>query len=88
MKVSTVLDKIDEGAMALPEFQRGYVWNRAQVRGLMHSLYRKYPVGGLLTWLTKTESADADVSTKPGAVHEGLDLSETVRGGLVRTCPH
>ena len=29
--------------MALPEFQRGYVWNREQVRGLMHSLYRKHP---------------------------------------------
>ena len=52
MKVSTILDKIDEGALALPEFQRGYVWNRAQVRGLMQSLYRRYPVGGLLTWLT------------------------------------
>jgi len=45
--------------MALPEFQRGYVWNRDQVRGLMHSLYRKYPVGGLLVWKTKTETADA-----------------------------
>jgi uncharacterized protein with ParB-like and HNH nuclease domain len=34
----------------LPEFQRGYVWNRDQVRELMRSLYRGYPVGGLLTW--------------------------------------
>ena len=25
--------------MALPEFQRGYVWNRNQVRDLMNSLY-------------------------------------------------
>jgi uncharacterized protein with ParB-like and HNH nuclease domain len=39
MKVSTILDSIDIGAMALPEFQRGYVWNRDQVRGLMGSLY-------------------------------------------------
>jgi len=34
MKVSTVLDHIDSGHMALPEFQRGYVWNRDQVKGL------------------------------------------------------
>ena len=34
MKVSTILDHIDSGHMALPEFQRGYVWNRDQVRGL------------------------------------------------------
>ena len=31
MKISTILDHIDSGHMALPEFQRGYVWNRDQV---------------------------------------------------------
>ena len=48
MHIQTIPDQIDLGAMALPEFQRGYVWNREQVRGLMHSLYRKHPVGSLL----------------------------------------
>ena len=51
MKISTVLDHIDSGHMALPEFQRGYVWNRDQVRGLFDSLYRRHPVGGLLVWV-------------------------------------
>lgn len=59
MKVSTILDQIDLGSFALPEFQRGYVWNRDQVRGLMDSLYRRHPVGSLLVWLTKTEGAQA-----------------------------
>ncbi len=45
MKISTVLDHIDSGHIALPEFQRGYVWNRDQVRGLFDSLYRRHPVG-------------------------------------------
>ena len=53
MKVSTILDQIDDGAIALPVFQRGYVWNRDQVRGLLESLYRRHPVGSLLTWVTK-----------------------------------
>jgi uncharacterized protein with ParB-like and HNH nuclease domain len=57
VKIQTILDQIDLGSMALPEFQRGYVWNRDQVRGLMLSLYRKHPVGGLLVWVTKTENA-------------------------------
>ena len=57
MKVSTVLDSIDLGNMALPEFQRGYVWNREQVRALMQSLYKKYPVGGLLIWSTSGGAA-------------------------------
>jgi hypothetical protein len=48
MKVSIILDFIDHGQIALPEFQRGYVWNRDQVRSLMQSLYRRYPVGSLL----------------------------------------
>jgi uncharacterized protein with ParB-like and HNH nuclease domain len=50
MKTSTILDHIDSGHMALPEFQRGYVWNRDQVRSLLDSLYKRHPVGGLLVW--------------------------------------
>jgi len=57
MKVSTILDHIDSGHIALPEFQRGYVWNREQVRGLFDSLYRRYPVGSLLVWATESKSA-------------------------------
>ena len=52
-KLSTILDQIDAGSMLLPEFQRGYVWNRDQVRGLMRSLYLGYPVGALLVWETE-----------------------------------
>lgn len=57
MKISTILDHIDSGHMALPEFQRGYVWNRDQVRGLFDSLYRRHPVGGLLVWATESKTA-------------------------------
>lgn len=58
-KLATILGQIDSGTMLLPEFQRGYVWNRDQVRGLMRSLYLDYPVGSLLLW---------DTATDPGAV--------------------
>lgn len=57
MKVSSILDHIDSGFIVLPEFQRGYVWNRDQVRGFFDSLYRRHPVGGLLVWTTKAEGA-------------------------------
>ena len=67
MKIGTILEQIDLGKMALPEFQRGYVWNREQVRGLMDSLYRRHPVGGLLIWETNVDNAatrgDAAVPT-------------------------
>jgi uncharacterized protein with ParB-like and HNH nuclease domain len=55
MKISTILDHIDSGYMALPEFQRGYVWNHDQVRDLFVSLYKRHPVGGRLVWPTETQ---------------------------------
>lgn len=57
MRISTILDHIDDGSWALPEFQRGYVWNREQVRDFFDSLYRGYPVGGLLVWATRANDA-------------------------------
>lgn len=54
MKINDVLTQIDLGNYALPEFQRGYVWTRADVRKLMYSLYRDYPVGSILVWETVT----------------------------------
>jgi len=64
-KLSTILDQIDGGSMLLPEFQRGYVWNRDQVRGLMRSLYHDFPVGALLVW--ETEGSLQAVRGGPGA---------------------
>ena len=55
MQVSAILDNIDRGGLSLPMFQRGYVWTRPQVKKLMQSLYRGYPVGGLLIWETRAE---------------------------------
>ena len=52
MKLDTILDKVELGSMELPEFQRGYVWNREQVRNLFSSLYHQNPVGSLLVWET------------------------------------
>ena len=46
MRISTILDHIDSGHMALPEFQRGYVWNRDQVRGLLIHFTEGTPSAG------------------------------------------
>lgn len=43
MKIQTILDHIDSGHIALPEFQRGYVWNRDQVKGLNVFALQKAP---------------------------------------------
>lgn len=52
MKVGIILANVEAGNIDLPAFQRGYVWKRRQVRQFFDSLYRRQPVGSLLTWLT------------------------------------
>lgn len=91
MKISTILDYIDSGHMALPEFQRGYVWNRDQVRGLFDSLYKKHPVGGLLVWATESQSAShrGDGQLAAGVVKLLLDGQQRITSlyGVVRGMP-
>jgi len=91
MKISTILDHIDSGHMALPEFQRGYVWNREQVRGLFDSLYRRHPVGGLLVWVTGSNDVAhrGDGPLAPGVVKLLLDGQQRMTSiyGVVRGRP-
>ena len=91
MKVSAAIDRIDSGAIALPEFQRGYVWRRWQVRDLVDSLYRRFPVGSLLLWETATESAPArgDAPLQRGYVSLLLDGQQRVTSlyGLIKGEP-
>lgn len=44
-----LLRSIDEGRLQLPDFQRDYVWNDDDVRQLIASVAKGYPVGALLT---------------------------------------
>jgi len=91
MKIQAILNFIDNGHMALPEFQRGYVWNRNQVRGFFESLYRRHPVGGLLVWATKSETAEhrGDNQLAPGVVKLLLDGQQrmTTLYGVIRGKP-
>src|SRR5438876_2671225 len=48
--VAELINDIEKGGLKLPEFQRGYVWKRDQVRLFVQSLYRGHPTGHLLIW--------------------------------------
>lgn len=91
MRTSTILDHIDNGHIALPEFQRGYVWNRDQVRGLFDSLYRRHPVGGLLVWATESSGAEhrGEGQLAAGVVKLLLDGQQRITSlyGVVRGHP-
>ncbi len=52
MKISTILDKIDDKQLFIPAFQREYVWKREDAKQLIDSLIKEYPMGTMLTWET------------------------------------
>ena len=91
MRVADILSLVDSGVIALPEFQRGYVWNRDQVRYLLRSLYLGHPVGSLLVWVTSAGTT-ATRGSEPagyGTVELLLDGQQriTTLYGIVRGRP-
>jgi hypothetical protein len=74
MKIGFLLDSIDQGTVVLPEFQRGYVWSRNQVKGLIQSLYQRFPVGGLLIWNTQADVTELRGSSVAGTTNVKLLL--------------
>lgn len=91
MEIKTILAQIDIGTFALPEFQRGYVWNRDQVRKMITSLYKGYPIGSLLVWTTKTDGATVrgDGELYPGTVKLLLDGQQRITSlyGIIKGFP-
>jgi hypothetical protein len=58
------VDRIDElarrilaGDILLPKFQRDFVWERQQVIALLDSVARGYPIGSILLWQSRQNSA-------------------------------
>lgn len=81
MKISTILDKVDENQLFVPAFQREYVWKRDDAKQLIDSLIKEYPTGTMLTW----ETADPPelkgphkYDEKQGAVRILLDGQQRV----------
>lgn len=52
-----ILRNADEGKLQLPDFQRDYVWGDDDVRSLIASIAKGFPVGALLTLETGSEVA-------------------------------
>ena len=61
--LSTLLEEIDRGEIALPDIQRPFVWKPAKVRDLFDSMYRGFPIGHLLFWATGAEMGARRIGT-------------------------
>ena len=89
--MTTIIDNIDNGLIALPQFQRGYVWNGNQVRRLMESMYRRNPVGSLIVWNTDPdeEVVRSRQQLAGGTVQLLLDGQQRITSlyGIIRGVP-
>lgn len=66
-ELSNLIVLIRRGEVALPDIQRPFVWSSAKVRDLLDSMYKGFPVGYLLFWVTGAEA---------GARQIGIDQKE------------
>ena len=76
MKISQIIDKIDEKQLFVPAFQREYVWKRPNAKDLISSLILEYPTGTMLTWETNNPpelKGDHKYDERQGAVKLILD---------------
>lgn len=63
--IEIILSWIKSGEIAIPEIQRPFVWSSSQVRDLMDSLYKGYPIGYIITWKAP------DIRLKDGTLSQG-----------------
>lgn len=81
MKITTILEKIDEHQLFVPAFQREYVWKRDDAKQLIDSLIKEYPTGTMLTWETANPpelKGDYQYNEKQGAVRLLLDGQQRI----------
>src|SRR5690625_6339089 len=52
LKIDRLRNKILEGEIKIPPFQRQFVWKIEQVIELLDSIYNDYPIGSILLWET------------------------------------
>lgn len=66
--IQILLSWVEAGEIAIPEIQRPFVWDSKQVRELIDSLYKGYPVGYLIAW------KNHDVRLKTGESSAGKKI--------------
>ena len=55
LSIRKIIEKINNGEVRIPSFQRGFVWEPEAVAFLMDSMYKGYPIGAVLLWRTKEQ---------------------------------
>ena len=62
--IQNLVAAVESGTLRLPDIQRPFVWDRPKVRDLIDSLYRGFPVGELMFWLTTGDEDSKAIGTE------------------------
>lgn len=71
LRIEELVGKVKTGDIKLPKFQRPFVWKKDDVLALLDSIYKSYPIGSILLWLTKEKLAserrigDLEINERP-----------------------
>jgi len=57
LRIEELVGNVKSGDIKLPKFQRPFVWKKDDVLALLDSIYKGYPIGSILLWLTKERLA-------------------------------
>lgn len=55
VKITDMVTKIENGDYRIPRFQRNFVWDLKKSAALLDSILKRYPIGALIIWQTKTK---------------------------------
>jgi hypothetical protein len=70
LRIEELVKSVKYGEIKLPKFQRPFVWKDKDVRKLFDSIYKGYPIGSILLWLSSLPLAserslgDLDIEVK------------------------
>ena len=70
VSLKTLLERVKNGKVKLPDFQRGWVWDDDRIKGLLISISRGFPVGAVMTL-----DAGGDIHFQSRVI-EGVDDNE------------
>lgn len=72
--IDALIQRIRTGRLALPDFQRDFVWNPSRVVELIDSVSRQWPIGSLLLLSGPQPFAIRPIDSGPTVPDENLDL--------------
>ena len=57
--LKNLLAQVGQGALQLPDFQRGWVWDDDRIKGLIASISKGFPIGAVMTHAATDTSRSA-----------------------------